>query len=272
MEYFLLVCIGLFAGVIGSLVGLGGGIIVVPALINIALFTPYFDLITPQTAVGTSMVTTIATAVSSSLMYRKRGTIDYRTALILFVGSFPGSILGAKTNGLFDFSSFNIFFGMFLIFVSLILMFQHTLPKKTTGWKYSSKREMTLLDGSHVVYEFQPYLAVFLSLFVGWIGSLFGIGGGSLLVPMMIVLFNFPPHIAVATSMFSIMLTSTVSSVTHISMGNVEWSYLVFLLPSAYIGAKVGSMLNARLASKTVVLVLRLVLIFLGVRMFLQGL
>ncbi|MGL4819119.1 MAG: sulfite exporter TauE/SafE family protein [Bacilli bacterium] len=270
MEYLLLIAVGLFAGIIGSLVGLGGGIIVVPALVNIALYTPFLNDVTPQIAVGTSMVTTIATAVSSTLLYRKRGTIDYRTGIALFVGAFPGSIIGANVNGLFDFESFGLFFGVFLILVSLLLMFQDSIPKAKKSWRGSVTRTMAL-QGENITYHFQPVIAALLSFFIGFIGSLFGIGGGSLMVPMMIILFAIPPHIAVATSMFSIMLSSTVSSATHIALGNVAWVYLLFLIPAAYAGAKIGSHLNMRLKSKTLVVVLRLILIILGIQMLIEA-
>jgi uncharacterized protein len=88
----------------------------------------------------------------------------------------------------------------------------------------------------------------------------------------MMILFFFPPHVAVATSMFMIFLSSLVSSLTHIFMGNVQWVFALALIPGVWFGAKTGAFINKRLRSKTVVIVLRLVLVLLGIRLIYQSL
>jgi len=101
--------------------------------------------------------------------------------------------------------------------------------------------------------------------------GLFGIGGGSLMVPVMILLFAFPPHLAVATSMFLVFLSATVSSVSHISLGNVDWYYAMALIPGAWIGGQLGAAINRRLKSETVVMMLRVFLVIIGIRLIYQG-
>lgn len=88
----------------------------------------------------------------------------------------------------------------------------------------------------------------------------------------MVMLFRFPPHVAVATSMFMVFLTSIVNSLSHIYLGNVPWHYTVPVIIGAYVGAKLGSALNKRLKSKTVVLVLQIVMVLIGVRSIIEGL
>ena len=80
LEYIMLLFIGLIAGTVGSLVGLGGGIIIVPLLIGL-------HSLSPQLAVGTSMVTVVFTGLSSTLTYMKHKRVDYKSGLILFIGS-----------------------------------------------------------------------------------------------------------------------------------------------------------------------------------------
>ena len=92
------------------------------------------------------------------------------------------------------------------------------------------------------------------------------------MVPAMILLFAFPPHVAVATSMFMIFLSAMVSSVTHVVLGNVLWLYAVLLVPGAWIGAKIGAFLNTRLQSNALVTVLRIILILTGIRLIYEGL
>jgi uncharacterized protein len=94
MEWVILVIVGLAASSLGSLIGLGGGIIVVPALLYFGSLS-WFGHISPQVAVGTSLFTMIFTGLSSTLAYMKRKTVDYKSGLIFLIGSGPGSILGA---------------------------------------------------------------------------------------------------------------------------------------------------------------------------------
>ncbi|MED3120922.1 sulfite exporter TauE/SafE family protein, partial [Bacillus thuringiensis] len=101
---------------------------------------------------------------------------------------------------------------------------------------------------------------------------LFGIGGGALLVPAMMLLFAFPAHIAVATSMFIVFLSAIVSSATHISLGNVSWIYALILIPGAWIGGKIGAYINTKLSGNAVINLLRITLIILGTRLIIISL
>ncbi|OAH58357.1 MULTISPECIES: sulfite exporter TauE/SafE family protein [Bacillaceae] len=267
MEWLILLAIGLIAAAIGALVGLGGGIIIVPALLFLGS-TSLLDPVSPQIAVGTSSVILIVTGLSSTLAYMKQKKVDYKLGFILFIGSAPGSIIGAYANKGLDMSQFSLYFGLFMVFMSFVLMFKNR-AKPILGTR-GMPRTFTDNEGTHT-YSIEPITGTLASFIVGFFGGLFGIGGGSLMVPAMIMLFAVPPHVAVATSMLLIFLSAGASSITHISLGNVEWLYAVVLVPGAWFGAKLGAWLNARIASKTVVLLLRLVLIFVGVRLIWQG-
>ncbi|OMP67818.1 sulfite exporter TauE/SafE family protein [Domibacillus epiphyticus] len=267
MEWFILLVIGLIAAAIGALVGLGGGIIIVPALLFLggtALLAP----VSPQLAVGTSSIILIITGLSSTLAYMKQKKVDYKLGLILFIGSAPGSIVGAYANKGLDMSQFSLYFGLFMVFMSFVLMFKNR-AKPLLGSR-GLPRTFTDNEGTHT-YSIEPLTGTIISFIVGFLGGLFGIGGGSLMVPAMIMLFAVPPHVAVATSMLLIFLSGGVSSITHIALGNIEWMYAAALVPGAWFGAKLGAWLNARIASKTVVMLLRLILIFVGVRLIWQG-
>lgn len=267
MEWLILLGIGLIAAAIGALVGLGGGIIIVPALLFLGS-AALLNAVSPQVAVGTSSVILIVTGLSSTLAYMKQKKVDYKLGLILFVGSAPGSMLGAYANKGLNINQFSLYFGSFMVFMSFVLLLKNR-AKPLFGSRGMSR---TFIDseGTHT-YSIEPIMGSIASFVVGFFGGLFGIGGGSLMVPAMIMLFAVPPHVAVATSMLLIFLSALVSSITHITLGNVNWLYAAALVPGAWFGAKLGAWLNARIASKTVVLLLRLVLIFVGVRLIWQG-
>lgn len=273
MEWVLLFLVGIVAGTLGSLVGLGGGIVVVPALIYLGSIIPSFGDISPQLAVGTSLIVVIFTGLSSTLAYMKYKTVDYKSGLLFFIGSGPGGVVGAFVNKAMDVQTFSLYFGIFMIFISIILMVRNKIkPMKTSENKYHYKRTFMNEEGMEIYYGFNPFIALPIAFLVGFISGLFGVGGGSLMVPAMILLFMFPPHIAVATSMFMIFLSAITSSIAHIGLGNVNWLLTLVLVPGAWVGAMLGAKINTKLKGNTVISLLRIILIILGARLIFQGL
>lgn len=272
MEWIVLITIGLLAGSLGSLIGLGGGIIIVPALLFFSTYTNALTGLTPQIAVGTSLVVMIFTGLSSTLAYMKHKTVDYKSGLIFFIGSGPGGIVGAWANQALNMQTFNIYFGLFMIAISILLMVKGKLKPLSIYPNGGIKRSFVDLQGRRWEYGYGLMMGVGISFLVGFCSGIFGIGGGSLMVPAMILFFLFPPHVAVATSMFMIFLSSIVSSTTHLVMGNVNWLYAIALIPGAWIGAKIGSFINMRISSSMVVTLLRFILIIVGMRLIYEGL
>lgn len=270
MEWILLVIIGLAAGTLGSLMGLGGGIIVVPSLMVLSGYLLILEGITPQIAVGTSLLIMIFTGLSSTITYMKQKKIDYKSGIIFLCGSIPGALFGVYLNKDIEVEPFLIFFGLFIIFVSFLLMVRKYLKPIQIGTK-GIKRTVVDVDGTEVTYGYHPVLALTIAFIVGMFSGLFGIGGGSLMVPAMILMFGFPAHIAVATSMFMIFFSSTVSSISHIMLGNVNWLYALALVPGAWFGGIIGATINQRLKSETLVTILRIFLIIIGLRLIWQG-
>ncbi|RHW42659.1 sulfite exporter TauE/SafE family protein [Neobacillus notoginsengisoli] len=271
MEWILIVFIGLAASSLGSLIGLGGGIIVVPALLYITTLGILPD-ITPREIVGTSLFTMIFTGMSSTIGYIKHKTIDYKSGLIFLAGSAPGGIFGAWMIKNLDAHAFNLYFGLFVLFVSVVMVLRNKIKPIPYNKESGYTRTFTDMSGQTFEYGYNPVVGILISVAIGFISGLFGVGGGSLMVPAMILFFYFPPHVAVATSMFMIFLSSIISSVAHISLGNIHWMYALALIPGAWIGAQVGVYLNSRLKSKTIVMILRAILIIIGIRLIYEGL
>ncbi|KIL42646.1 sulfite exporter TauE/SafE family protein [Jeotgalibacillus soli] len=241
MEWILLPLIGLAAGVTGALLGFGGGIIVVPALLFFGSAIPILTGITSHSAVGISLVVMIVTGFSSTLAYLKAKTVDLKSGLIFFIGSGPGAIFGAWINQRVSLDSFHLAFGIFMIFLALILMIRSRL-KPVERFK-SASFQRTIVDphGKTFTYGFPPLFATIAAFAVGITSGLFGIGGGTMMVPLMILAFLFPPHVAVGTSMFIVLLSALTGSATHIYLGNVDWLYTVLLAAGAWFGAKLGA-------------------------------
>ncbi|MGE7943452.1 sulfite exporter TauE/SafE family protein [Lysinibacillus xylanilyticus] len=272
MEFIFLAIIALFSGLIGSLVGLGGGIILVPATLYIGLNLGMIPDITPQKVVGLSVVMMIFTGLASTLSFMKSKTVDYKSGFIFFIGSIPGTMLGAWVNKGLDLPSFNLYFGILLIILATILLVRDRLKPVKWFVKNGVQQEFTDNEGNTFVYGYPIWFAIILTFGIGFASGLFGIGGGSMLVPAMIILFLFPPHVAVATSMFMVFLSSLVNSASHIYLGHVPWLYTIPVIPGAYIGAKLGAALNKRIKSDTLVVALRVILLLLGIRSIIEGL
>ncbi|MFD1737731.1 sulfite exporter TauE/SafE family protein [Bacillus salitolerans] len=266
MEWILIFLVGILAGTLGSLLGLGGGIIVVPALLFLG--TIEFMDISPQVAVGTSLLSIIATGMASTIAYVKKGLVDLKSGFIFFIGSGPGGIVGAYANGYLHTSSFSLYFGLFILFISFVIFIRDKLPPiKPSGIMFT----YIDMDGRQHEYGYQLVVALSISFVVGFLSGLFGIGGGALMVPVMLLFFRFPVHVAVATSMFMILLSSITSSITHYYLGNIEWLLVILLVPGAWIGANLGSYINTKLMPQTIMWILRIFLLVLGLRLIYEG-
>ncbi|MCH4827705.1 sulfite exporter TauE/SafE family protein [Planococcus halocryophilus] len=271
MVFVVMAVVGVMSGILGALIGLGGGVILVPALLFMGTSFAFFPELSPQKIVGLSVIMMIFTGLSSTLAYMKVRTVDYKSGFIFFAGSAPGTIVGAFINKNLDLPSFNLYFGILLVFLSVLLLLRDHL--KAVHWFVDNGRKTTFIDreNKQYIYGYPIWFALLLTFFVGIASGLFGIGGGSIIVPAMILLFLFPPHVAVGTSMLMVFLSALVNSVTHISLGNVPWIYTLAVVPGAYIGAKIGAALNKRLNSEMLVTILRIVLLVLGLRSIYEG-
>ncbi len=266
-----LFALGTVAGTIGSIVGLGGGVFIVPGLLFLAgLLSPLGD-VTPQLAVGTSLLVVVFTALSSSLSYLRQNRVDIRSGLLFFLASGPASMLGAWINQWVSSGRFQAYFGLFLIFMAVLLTARERMRPRHVRWHV----ERTFTDpvsGRQYRYGYNYGIALSVSALAGLLAGFFGIGGGALMVPMMVLFFAFPPQLATATSMFTVLWTSTLGSMTHLALGNIAWLLALFLIPGAWIGGKIGSWVAMRMSGKALIWASRLVIAAVGVSLVVEGL
>ncbi|QKS72202.1 sulfite exporter TauE/SafE family protein [Paenalkalicoccus suaedae] len=266
MEWIILALVGFIAAIVGSLLGLGGGILIVPALLLIDQLSVEM---TPQLAVGTSLLIMIFTGLSSTIAYKAQGKVDIRSGLLFFIGSGPGAIAGVLINRRLDIDGFFLAFGIFIIALSIILTFKD----KVKPLPIRQERIKLHVDDTGVTHQYglTPSIAIVLSFFVGMLSGLFGVGGGSIMVPAMILLFAFPPHLAVGTSMFLVFLSALTSATSHVLLEQIVYLYALVLIPTAWIGAKVGAAINRRMNSVLLVRIFQLFLLIIGLRMIANG-
>lgn len=272
MTIIILLIIGFLTAFIGSIAGIGGGTILVPSLLFMSQISDSFSWVTPQKIVGISLVVMVFTGLSSTISYWKNNRIDYKSGLIFLIGSLPGGVFGSWLNQFINEDIFSLVFGLVMIAISLLFFFKKSdqPSSKTAVSKFYIQRSLTI--NGHTHYYAVPIIwGTLLAFGVGMTSGMFGIGGGSMMVPAMILLFGFPAHIATATSMFMIFFLSLFSSGTHILLGHVEWIYTLALIPGAWIGGTVGAKVNQRMKSHTIEWVLRVILILIGIRLIWEG-
>lgn len=269
MEWILLVLLGVAAAMFGSIVGLGGGIIIVPVLM---LIGPVLTggTIGHAAAVGISLTVLVVTALASTLSYAKRKIVDFRSGWLFFITSGPAALLGSALTGLLPAGIFQLVFGVFMLLMASLLIAREHMKPFSRQWPIV--RTMTDASGEVHTYSYGIIPALAIGFGVGLMSGLFGIGGGSLFVPLMVLLFRFPPHMATATSMFVIFLSSILGSGMHAYLGETDWLLVLALVPGAWIGGKLGAAIAVKMSGKGLLWLLRVTLILLAGQLIIEGL
>jgi uncharacterized membrane protein YfcA len=268
----LLSLLGFFAGFLGTLVGVGGGVVVVPLLILL------FDL-NSKRAVGTSLLMIVFTALSGTLAYFRQKRIDWKVGLVAAVTTVPGAIVGGFATQFVPSRILSIIFGatIFLIAISMLLR-SFRKPRAIAGHVVDSRRERVwkrrVVDSAGKVFEYDARIYSGLAfLFLGGLASGFlGIGGGLIVVPIFAAMVGLPIHIAVATSMLTMMFTSVAGVTTHILLGNVLIEYAAPLIVGILIGGQLGARTARQLKSLGLERVFAVAVLLIGIVLILRQL
>ncbi|MFZ4619935.1 MAG: sulfite exporter TauE/SafE family protein [Bacteroidota bacterium] len=252
IESIVLLIVGILVGCFGTIIGVGGGFVIVPLLTIVYQFSP-------QHAVGTSMAIVALNAISGTIAYVRQKRIDYKTGLLFASATLPGSFLGAYLLQHISRPVFDIGFSIFMIATAAYIGIR----------KQNAVKEIDIATFQRPNYS-KP-LGVVISFFVGFVASMAGIGGGVIHVPAMIYLFYFPPFIAIPTSHFILAISATFAAASHASIGEVEWSFIPYLGTGAVIGAQIGGMLSHRIKGKWIIRGLLTVMVLGAIRLILRN-
>jgi uncharacterized membrane protein YfcA len=181
-------------------------------------------------------------------------------------------VLGALVVGAIPRAAFDVVMGSALILVAAFLFFRPAgnLALLTGRWA-TVTRELIDSDGKRYRYRFNLALATALSVIVGFLSSLLGIGGGIIHVPMLSTFFSFPPHVATATSHFVLMVMAAGATITHIVHRDFGSFVPITLALSAgvILGAQVGARASSRVRGGMIIRLLALALGIVGIRLLL---
>lgn len=269
----LLLFVGLLIGFIGTLIGAGGGFILVPLLL---LFYPEF---TPEMITAISMGVVCVNAISGSVAYARSGRIDYKAGIKFALFTIPGSIAGVVIVEYVSGKLFNILFGILMLLLSGYLIFKKEQVNDIAASDADNKKlvHRTITDRSGVIYyySYRELYGNIISIIVGFISPVLGIGGGIIHVPAMTNWLKFPVHIATATSHFILAIMATVTVITHAYKGTyndpVVLNMVIFLAMGVIPGAQIGAYYSHKLKSNVIIKALAFCLALVGARILLQS-
>lgn len=260
-----MVLIGLVVGCIGTLIGAGGGFILMPILLIL------YPKDSPDVLTGISLAVVFFNALSGSIAYARMKRIDFRSGLAFSAATIPGALLGVYTISYINRTAFNIIFGILLIGISIYLFYKPAVQKAVTAANgmFDASRNLTDADGNTHTYSFSLAKGIVLSVFVGFISSMLGIGGGIIHVPAMVGMLGFPVHIATATSHFVLAIMALAGTIEHLINGTFEGKYFLVLAIAigVLIGAQAGARLSNRIHGKWIIRSLAVALGLVGLRM-----
>ncbi|HLZ48408.1 MAG TPA: sulfite exporter TauE/SafE family protein [Candidatus Limnocylindria bacterium] len=265
------VALGIGIGTIGTLIGAGGGFILLPVL----------ALLYPQEPTGsltaTSLAVVAANATSGAIAYGRQRRVDLRSGLAFAAATLPGSVAGALLARSIPRGVFDVAFAAVLIGLAALVVRARPDqgPPAPEGRAWGRiPRELVDAEGRIHRYHVELPLGIAISFVVGFASSLLGIGGGFIHVPALIALLGFPVHIATATSHFVLAIMASVGTVTHIAAGDLTdvWPRAAYISAGAIAGAQLGARLSRRVQGPVIVRVLVAALVLVALRLGAQGL
>lgn len=262
-----LVLLGMMVGAYGTMIGAGGGFVLVPLLLLL-----YPDK-SAELVTAISLGAVFFNAVSGSIAYFRQGRIDFLAGNAFALATVPGAIAGSFATGLLPRAVFDILFAILLVFVALtlILRSEQRIASRTHR-RGEITRMLTDSHGDTYFYSYNIRIGIGLSIFIGFMASALGIGGGLIHVPMMIQLLHFPALIATATSQYVLVITSGTSAIVHLASGNYQGGYLITgaLSLGVVAGAQFGAWLSSRLRGAVIVRFMAAALFVLAARLLMS--
>jgi uncharacterized protein len=270
---FTLVTFGasLAAGFFGSLLGLGGGIIVIPVLTLLL----GVDM---RLAIGASIVSVIATSSGAAAAYVKEHMANMRVAMVLEIGTTAGALTGAYLAGVIPTTALYIIFGLVLAYSAFAMVgniHDPTTPVPADAWADRLNLHDEYFDqarGQHIAYRVtRTRIGLLLMYIAGMVSGLLGIGSGALKVPALDLAMRLPIKVSTATSNFMIGVTAAASAGVYFARGDIHPFVAAPVAVGVLIGAMAGSKILGRIRSRVIRRIFVLVLVIISLQMIYRG-
>jgi uncharacterized membrane protein YfcA len=264
----LLASVGAVTGLVGALLGLGGGVFLVP-LLTVLLHVPF------RTAVSASLMSVIATASASSTVNLDRGLVNMRLGMALEVATSVGGLSGGLAAALFTTRQLFLLFGGTLCLMSVLMALRsgrrNVIPDLAVETGVLGGR----FEEGETTYVYRVKRLGFglvASLGAGAISGLLGVGGGIIKVPVLNTFCGIPMKVAAATSAFMIGVTAAASVFIYYSHGDVALPLTAAVVLGALPGSLLGARLSQRVDARPLKLLMAVILALVGMQMAVRGL
>ncbi|MGP8125529.1 MAG: sulfite exporter TauE/SafE family protein [Nitrososphaerales archaeon] len=267
----ILFLISIFAGVFGSIVGLGGGVVVIPALTLLLGVNIHF-------AIGASIVSIIGTSSGAASVYVKDKITNLRVGMFLELATTSGAIAGAALAAYVGSSALELIFGSILLvtLVPTVMKIGEDIPKspelKGLSKRLALKGSYAELDGSVVNYNAtRPKTGLFGMVIAGMLSGLLGIGSGAFKVLSMDLAMKLPMKVSTTTSNFMIGVTAAASAGIYFARGDVNPLIVAPVALGILIGAALGARVLVRSRNPTIRKIFAVVLAVAAIEMILAA-
>jgi hypothetical protein len=218
------VLIGLAAGFVGGLAGVGGGVIMIPLMVSVLG-------VTQHQAHGTSLVSLVFTGIAGAITYSSRGAVDVAAAVSLAIPAVATARFGARYAHALPEWQLKRAFGVFLMVVVLLLLLKPYLIGFSEPLRGMTKIAVLLAAGGAT----------------GFLAGMMGIGGGNVMVPAMVLIAGFPQVLAQGSSLLAMVPAGAAGAHEHWQLGNVVRRLVPGLVPGILLGTWFGSTVALRL-------------------------
>lgn len=256
----LFVFLGALGGFLAGLLGIGGGIIFVPLFLWVFPAAGFSSEVVVHAAFGTSLAVIIPTAITSTLAHRRRGNVDWHQVFRLAIGALTGVLIGGTVAAILPGELLKLLFGLMQVMagLNLVLRPRHLPPETAAGPPVWQLVLVGFLTGAFSVF--------------------FGVGGGIIAVPLMIILLRLPTQLAIGNSSALITVSSFLGAGSYIlhgwqapglppfSLGYVNLLVALIAAPSAIGAAGFGVRIASRLGDDKLLKAFALLLIGIGLR------
>ncbi|NIO69093.1 MAG: TSUP family transporter [Anaerolineae bacterium] len=278
-NLFWLLLTGSAVGVLGAILGIGGGVFLVPALVLIFRIPVHH-------AVATSIVSVIATSSAATSTNIEKGLVNMRLGITLEIATALGAMSGALTAEWLSETTLLRIFAVVLLVVAVLL-----------GWKSSRGERAAILSSQHTILDDQPDdlgllgasfydlaegrqisyrvwkvpLGFLVSLVAGNLSGLLGVGGGFIKVPVIHLVCGVPMKAATATSNFMIGVTAAASAFIYFGRGQVRPALTTAVILGVLVGSFIGAVISQRLPGRLVQAIFAVFLLPVAWQMFVQA-
>jgi uncharacterized membrane protein YfcA len=256
------------AGLLGSLTGLGGGVVVIPLLTLVF----HVDI---RYAIGAALLASIATSSGAASAYVKEGITNIRLGMFLEIATTIGAVIGAVVAVYTPTNTIAILFGVILIFSAAMTLRKKNTEALTEGSKLAALLKLNNnypLNGKLVEYKLTNVVGGFSMMTVaGVVSGLLGIGSGALKVLAMDTTMKIPFKVSTTTSNFMIGVTAAASAVVYLQRGYMDPGIAFPVILGVLAGAFTGSKLLTRINPKVLRIIFCIAITFVAIEMIYNG-